>query len=1025
MLSSIARPSQLRIAPALRRSPLLGRMYSIVVDAGKYQPGQKLSGFTVARSQVVPELELTATQLIHDRTGAEHLHISRDDQNNVFAVGFETPPTDSTGVPHILEHTTLCGSEKYPVRDPFFQMLPRSLQNFMNAFTAADYTFYPFATTNKVDYENLRDVYMDATFFPKLRKLDFLQEGWRLEHEDPKDTSTPITFKGVVYNEMKGQMSDASYLFYVRYQQHMFPGTCYSHDSGGNPMNITDLTYEQLKAFHKKHYHPSNAKFFTYGNFPLEDHAEKINAKLEPFVKDAPEKSLKDIVGFDSPKAVTLPCPVDPLADPTRQLKTSLSYLANEASDVFTTFSLRVLSNLLLDGHSSPLYQALIDTNVGSEWSPNTGYDPSAKTTVFSIGLQGVKEGGVIGFQETVERVLKEVVAKGFEQKRVDAVLHQMELSLKHKTATFGMSVLQSMTSGFFNGVDPMDMLEWNKTVDRFKEELAKGRYLEGLVEKYLLGNQRRLAFTMEPSKTFTEDLAKEEVERLKGKVDKLTEEDKKRIQEEGLALLKNQEEKGDPSCLPTLHVSDIAKEGPKTPLEYASVENVPVQIRAASTNGLTYFRAVSSLNDLPDELKLYLPLFADCLSNLGTKTRTMAELDDEIMLRTGGLRASTMVSTGHSDLNQVEEGLALSGYSLDGNVQRMFELFRQLLLETNFDNVDKLKSLIRGNASGIVNSIADSGHAFARTYAASMISPSARSSEIFGGMTQMKLISQLATIEDLSEVIAKLKAIAQIAFSRSSMRVALTCGQESLDTNEQLLGEFLRGFPQHPALRNAAEVTPHGLPSKAYFPLPYSVTYSGVAVKGVPYTHPDGAPLQILSSLLTHRHLHREIREKGGAYGGGATYNGLGGIFSYYSYRDPNAERTLKTFTESGEWARDHEWSERDLEEAKLSVFQKIDAPISVSQEGMASFLEGVNDQQRQLRRERLLAVDIPSIRDVAERYLVNAFKSGQSSTAVLGEKKEFATKENGWELFNWGAEAAEKVQHQAEEPAAVVIES
>ena len=363
--------------------------------------GEKLHGFTMQRAKHIPELELTALHLKHDKTGADYLHVARDDKNNVFSIGFKTNPPDDTGVPHILEHTTLCGSEKYPIRDPFFKMLPRTLSNFMNAFTASDHTFYPFSTTNEQDFKNLMSVYLDATLHPLLKKSDFTQEGWRIGPENPKAAvegaegaeKSPLVFKGVVYNEMKGQMSDAGYLYYIRFQDHIFPAI---NNSGGDPQKITDLTYEKLKGFHAKNYHPSNSKVFTYGDMPLESHLEAVNAQLSAFDAIKGDNDIHVPIDLSNgPLYVKVPGPIDPLVAPDMQYKTSTSWLMGKSENIVESFGLGIMSNLLMDGYGAPLYKNLIEAGLGTEWSPNSGFDNSGRVGIFSIGLTGVKEADV------------------------------------------------------------------------------------------------------------------------------------------------------------------------------------------------------------------------------------------------------------------------------------------------------------------------------------------------------------------------------------------------------------------------------------------------------------------------------------------------------------------------------------------------------------------------------------------------------------------------------------------------------
>ncbi|KAK9368204.1 peptidase M16C associated-domain-containing protein [Lipomyces kononenkoae] len=1002
----VARSKQLLARAKLPRS--FATLSSI---EDQYAPGTRVHGYTVQRTKQIPELELLAVHLQHDKTGAEHLHVARDDKNNVFSIAFKTNPPDATGVPHILEHTTLCGSEKYPVRDPFFKMLNRSLSNFMNAMTASDYTFYPFATTNQVDFANLRDVYLDATLHPLLRQLDFTQEGWRLEHADPKDPTSPLTFKGVVYNEMKGQMSDSSYLYYIRFQESIYPSL---NNSGGDPAKITNLTYNQLREFHAKNYHPSNSKVFTYGNFPLEEHLQHIDSTFSKFEPTSSELDIKYPIALNETKRVVEEGPIDPLADPARQYKTSVTWFMGPTDDVYEGLCLRVVSSLLTDGHASPLYQALIESDLGTEYSPNTGLDTSSPVNIFSVGLQGVTKENLSAVEDTIRSAIQKTYDEGLDLNRVQAILHQTELSRKHKVANFGMNLLYSVTPGWFNAVDPLEMLEWNSVIKRFQEDLNKPRFLESFLEKYLLGEKPSFVFSMVPSETFGEDLRSEEEQRLNSRIATLTDKEKKEAYEVGLTLLAKQEEREDLSCLPTLHVKDIPPEFPRDELQHTTTTaDVPVQWRITHTNGLTYFRALASLQDLPQDLHPYLPLFAESLTNLGTKSRSMASLEDEIKLKTGGISASVQVNTLPTDMDTWNLGMVLTGHSLDKDVPDMLRLMTILLLETDYDNHEKLRTLIRGMASGAADAIAGSGHSYARGVAASITTPASRLSECLAGIEQVKFIAQLDSYDDASLplISAKLKEIAVHAISNGALKVAITCGGEAVAANDQAVAAFINGLPAATTPRLLAPGTASGLtafipgvlPQKMFYSMPFQVNYAGVCLRGVPYTHPDGAALQILANMLTHKHLHGEIREKGGAYGGGATYSGAGGIFSYYSYRDPNPMNTLTTISRAGEWALHNSWSERDLEEAKLSVFQGIDAPQSVASEGMIYFLHGIDDDMRQTRRSRLLDVGIADIKDVAEKYLVG--KENETSIALLGTTQEWINNENNWRIENAGA--------------------
>ncbi|PBP25195.1 presequence protease-like protein [Diplocarpon rosae] len=982
------------------------------------KPGQQLHGFTLLRSKHVPELELTALHLQHDKTGADYLHVAREDKNNVFSIGFKTNPPDDTGVPHILEHTTLCGSEKYPIRDPFFKMLPRSLSNYMNALTASDHTFYPFATTNEQDYRNLMSVYLDATLHPLLKQSDFTQEGWRIGPENPMaaepgNTGMPddrkLVFKGVVYNEMKGQMSDAGYLFYIRYQDHIFPAI---NNSGGDPQKITDLTYEQLKNFHAEHYHPSNAKIFTYGDMPLGDHLLEINAQLSAFEKIERDFEIRRPIDLSKgPQHVTVAGPIDPLVGQDKQYKTSTSWLLGDATNIVESFSLSIMSALLMDGYGSPLYRNLIEAGLGTDWSPNSGLDNSGPVHIFSIGLTGVKEADVPKVKEAIHKTFKEVHKTGFEKTKIDGYLHQVEISLKHKTAKFGMGLMQKIKPQWFEGVDPFDSLAWNDTVSAFEAELAKGGYLEGLVEKYLL-NDNTLTFTMTPSPTYGEELAQEEAARLAGKIAEVTAkaggeaEARAQLEKQEFELLMEQGKSNteDLSCLPTVYVKDIPRQKENVEVRDSKIGDVSVQWREAPTNGLTYFRALNTFENLPEELRALIPLFTDSIMRLGTKDMSMEQLEDLIKLKTGGVSVAYSSSPSPLDFRSSTEGMIFTGSVLDRNVSDMFDLLRKLVLDTDFDSTEaesRIRQLLQGGADGAVNNIASSGHAYAMGFAESGLTNYARRRQQVSGLSQIKLVTALASrpeSEGLADIIEKLKTIQKLALSGASkFRAAITCGSESVVSNEAMLQSFLSSLPrtEDSTTKIPSPHFPKNL--KTFFPLPYQVYYGALALPTVPYTSAASAPLSILSQLLTNKYLHHEIREKGGAYGAGAYARALEGVFGFYSYRDPNPQNTISIMRSAGQWAMEKQWTDRDLEEAKLSVFKSIDAPQSISAEGMSRFLSGISHEMMQERRERMLDVTKEQVREVAQQYVVDALVQGDGRLVFLGEKQPWV--DGSWE--------------------------
>ncbi|XP_012864864.1 PREDICTED: presequence protease, mitochondrial [Dipodomys ordii] len=995
----------------------------------QYKVGEKIHGFTVNQVTSVPELFLTAVKLSHDTTGARYLHLAREDTNNLFSVQFRTTPMDSTGVPHILEHTVLCGSERYPCRDPFFKMLNRSLSTFMNAFTASDYTMYPFSTQNPKDFQNLLSVYLDATFFPCLRELDFWQEGWRLEHENPSDPQTPLTFKGVVFNEMKGAFTDNERIFSQHLQNKLLPDHTYSVISGGDPLCIPELSWEQLKQFHATHYHPSNARFFTYGSFPLEQHLKQIHEEaLSRFQKIEPSTTVPAQKRWDQPREFQVTCGPDSLAtNAAKQTTVSVSFLLPEITDTSEAFTLSFLSSLLISGPNSPFYKALIESGLGTDFSPDVGYNGYTKDAYFSIGLQGIEEKDIRTVRDLVDKTIDEVVEKGFEDDCIEALLHKLEIQMKHQSTRFGLDLTSYIAACWNHDGDPVELLQMGNQLSKFRQCLKENpRYLQEKMKQYFQNNQHKLTLSMKPDEKYYEKQTQMETEKLQQKVKSLSQEDKKKIYEKGLELLNQQSNPTDTSCLPALKVTDIEPTMPFTELEVATAAGeVPVQYCAQPTNGIVYFRAFSSLNTLPEELRPYVPLFCSVLTKLGCGILDYRKQAQQIELKTGGMTVSPQVLCDDSHLDAYEQGVLFSSLCLDRNLPDMMHLWSEIFNNPNFEEEEHFKVLVKMAAQELSNGIPDSGHQYASVRASRTLTPAGDLEETFSGMDQVKLMKRIAEMSDIKPVLRKLPRIKKHLLTCDHMRCSVNAAPQQMAQAAKELENFLQNVGR--SKKERRPVRPHVVEKpvpggsvgssrensspmirklvtdptfkpcqmKTHFQLPFPVNYVAECVRTVPYTDPDHASLKILARLMTSKFLHTEIREKGGAYGGGAklSYNG---IFTLYSYRDPNSIETLQSFGKAVDWAKSGKFTQQDIDEAKLSVFSVVDGPVAPSNKGMNHFLFGLSDEMKQAHREQLFAVSHNQLTAVSQKYL--GVGKSTHGLAILGPENAKISKDPSW---------------------------
>ncbi len=952
--------------------------------------GQTLHGFVVDSVDDLPTINATMIRLTHQQTGARFMHIDRDDDNHLFSVGFRTPPDDSTGVAHILEHTVLCGSQRYPVRDPFFSMLKRSLNSFMNAMTASDWTVYPFSSMNRKDFLNLLDIYLDAAFFPRITERDFSQEGHRLEFSDMENPESPLEYKGVVYNEMKGAMSDPSGLLSRRMDKHMFPTTTYRHNSGGEPEDIPSLTWQQLREFHASYYHPSNAWFYTAGNLDL---AEILQIVEDRVLKQFDRLELNSEVPLEqrlsAPQSVTERYPLDAGEPLENRSMVQLGWLCCDINDSFEQLSLSLLATLLLGNPAAPLYKALLDSGLGANLAPGSGYHDDNRTTFFTAGLQGTDPDKAEAIEELILSTLAKIADEGFSKERIEGAIHRLEFGSREVTGDsypYALLLMMKMIGPWIHGGDPKSVLDFQENLDRLRSELEQGPYFENLIRAYLLKNPHRINLLLKPDHDLGPVQEAETRKQLDAIQAQLTDAEKEQLIKRAVELKNAQEGPEDLSCLPTLELSDIPAEEHPVACESNELNGIKQFWFDQPTNGIGVVSLHFDLSGLDQKQILYLPVFGSLLTQVGAGGRSYLEMAARIEAVSGGVAGRTALLDSPLDINLNYPGFEVKGKALVRNAGAMLALLGDIILTPDFSDLNRLSTVLKQLKVSLENSVPQAGHSYAARRAAAFLSSAAKLREEWSGLSQIALVKELAgkapeELQDFSQFLTELK---KALFNKACVQTGVTVESDSFQVFAEPLAALLEQLEGQPAKTVDVDNTFDAAAGHLGLIWSIPVNYVAKVFRAVPFVHEDSAALTVLSKLLRAEYLHREIREKGGAYGGLAGYNSESGMFSMLSYRDPQLVRTLKVYEEAVDWIVSGGFSDESVTEAIIAVFSDIDKPLSPAGMGAHEFANRRQQMTLDMRnhmRQQLLSVTRSDLQRVALQYL----KQGASSVAVL----------------------------------------
>ncbi len=958
------------------------------------------AAFDEVRRYPIDSLNLEYQEYKHQKTGARHIHLAADDDQNAFLVAFLTVPQDSTGVAHILEHTALCGSKRFPVRDPFFMMMRRSLNTFMNAFTSSDWTAYPFASRNRKDYFNLLDVYLDATFFPNLNELDFRQEGHRLDFSEPGDTSSPLTYKGVVFNEMKGAYSSPNARLMKQFTHALYPSITYHHDSGGDPAAIPSLSWDQLKAFHARHYHPSNAVMFTYGDLPAEELQKKFEERaLSEFEHlDVSDLAIPDETRYTSPQNITTSYPLP--EGPTKgRTHVALGWLLGRNSDMRKVMEARVLSDVLLDNSSSPLRHALETSDLGTSPSPLCGVDDDTREMAFAAGIEGTDPERADEVESLILGVLKDVAKNGVPKEAVMSVLHQLELSQREVTGDgfpYGLQLSLRALTPVLHGGDPVAALEIDDLLAQVRKDAEDPQFIPRLIKELLLDNPHRIRLTMAPDPELTTKEEAAEAAQLKALDASIDDAERQRIARLAAELEERQSSVDDPELLPRVTLADVPDDL-KYPVGHSrSVGSMPACWYSAGTNGMVYQQLVTQLPDFDEELTKVLPYYAMALAEVGSAGRDYMQTQAEQASVLGGLGARISTRSVLGDSNSMHAVMIMSSKGLIRNTDHITRLIEETMDSPDFSEVDRISDLISQARARSESSITGRGHSLASSAASSRMSSAAALSNQWSGL---QAIVDLKEMDDrLQKNKDELHKLAD-QFRVIHERICNAPREWLIVSEEEQQATIEAAIAASNLAANQGSIDPFNFrvdpgAVKQAWSTNAQVNYCAQAHVSVPSGHKDAAALTVLGEYLSNGYLHSAIREKGGAYGGGAGYDGESGAFRFYSYRDPRLQETYADFDSSIEWMLNDTHEERLLEEAILGIIGRVDKPGSPAGEALGNYYStrfGRGADYTKQVRKRILAVNFEDLKSVAGKYLTRGV--GEVSYAVVGPAEKLET--------------------------------
>jgi len=976
-----------------------GLLFSMAVFAAGpkvYEVGKTYHGFKLLAKQAVREIGAKALIFEHKKSGAHLLKLAADDDNKTFCISFETLPDSDGGMPHILEHSVLNGSRKFPVKSPFDILVKGSLNTFLNAMTSSDFTMYPVASRNRKDFFNLMDVYLDAVFHPLVLQEPriFKQEGWRFELPA---ADSDLAYNGIVYSEMKGAFSSPPRIMdYVIYKN-LFPENTYGYESGGLPASIPDLTYSKFLDFYKKYYHPSNSYITIYGDGDTDKELAFINDNyLKEYKRSKDKVTLKTQKPFEKIKRVEADYPVAAGEDTKGKTFLSLSFVAGGAAQTDLSMSLDVLTSVLVDLPAAPVRRALQKAGIGKDVYAT--YD-DIKQGVFSIVVKNADVGDRDRFEKVVFDTLKQVVKDGLDKKDIEGVINRTEFRLRE--ADYGgfpkglFYTYYALRSWMFAG-KPLVPLEYEKSLKKVRTALSQP-YLEGLIQKYLIDNHHAVLAMIKPKPGMEEENQKKVLAKLAKIKSSMTKKQIGELVEQTKELKAYQSAPDKPediAKIPMLTLADLETKTEKLDVQERELDGVRVLHFPCQTNGIIYLRLMFDAQVVPREMISYMPLLAHVLAQMDTASHNYGQINTELNIHTGGLSFGVETFPDFKDSNVFHPKFVAGAKVLTPKFTKLIELEGEVIEKTRFGDKKRLREVL-GELNSRLQSLArGNGNFLAASRLASYLSANGDYEELTGGLSFIKFIASKMKGFDsgADNLISDLQMLSGLVFNRRNLTIAVTCSAEDFEVFKKNIHSLLDGLPDRQLERQKLALEPKRANEGLLAASKVQYVQKGADFSKLGYVY--SGKFSVLRQILSRDYLTQAIRVLGGAYGAWAVF-GRDGLGYLASYRDPNLTKTIEAFNGSVNFLKTFKASDREMTRFIIGTIARLDHPKTPAGKGRAAvayFLRHIKEADRQKERDEVLATrqkDIQNFAKLVEDILKNAAICVYGNEKVLQDNK------------------------------------